>query len=345
MNLNILTQNEITEPSMLLDNKGHLIQKGWSRNQILEYNRKNIGVRWHRIKEWDYYAILGPKHGLTITIADLGIMALFSFVWLDFEKGTFTTGEEMKLLSRGKTNLPPTSNEGNIQIKTKKMEIGIIKTPGTRELTFSFPKFAKNTFEGKIILNQPPKMDSIVVATPWEKKPKAFYYNQKINCMPAKGYMKLNKKTYEFDPSDSFGVLDWGRGVWTYKNTWYWGSASGLLNNTPFGFNIGYGFGNTSAASENIIFYNNIGHKIEEVEFHYDPNDYLQSWKFTSSDGRFEMSFDPILDRNATVNLLIFKSVQHQVFGYFSGFVILDDGTRLEITKLLGFAEEVYNRW
>jgi len=37
-----------------------------------------------------------------------------------------------------------------------------------------------------------------------------------------------------------FGGLDWGRGNWTYKNRWYWGSASGLLKGDSFGWNIGY---------------------------------------------------------------------------------------------------------
>ncbi|MCE7733639.1 MAG: DUF2804 domain-containing protein [Candidatus Heimdallarchaeota archaeon] len=336
----------MTQPSKLLDNQGHLTNKGWSRHQLLQYNRENIGVRWYRIKEWDYYAIIGPKFGITITIADLGIMALFSVVWLDFEKGTFTTGEVSKLFTRGKTNLPSNSKEGNIKIKTKKLQIEVIKTPDTRELSFSFPKFAKNmSLEGKLVLHQPPEMESVTIATPWNGSPKAFYYNQKINCMPTKGYVNINEDKYDFDPSSSFSVLDWGRGVWTYKNTWFWGSASGIVNNESFGFNIGYGFGDTAAASENIIFYKNVGHKIEEVEFHYNPDDYLQPWKFTSSDSRFEMTFEPILDRNAKVNLFIFKSVQHQVFGYFTGFVILDDGTKLEVNKLLGFAEEVYNRW
>ncbi len=39
------------------------------------------------------------------------------------------------------------------------------------------------------------------------------------------------------------------------------------------------------------------------------------------------------------------RSVQHQTFGRYSGHVILDDGARLEVRDLLGFAEEVANRW
>ena len=38
-------------------------------------------------------------------------------------------------------------------------------------------------------------------------------------------------------------------------------------------------------------------------------------------------------------------SDQHQVFGKFSGSVILDDGSKLEIKDLLGFAEKVRNKW
>jgi hypothetical protein len=76
-----------------------------------------------------------------------------------------------------------------------------------------------------------------------------------------------------------------------------------------------------------------------------DVNDYMKPWKFTSSDGRFEMDFEPILDRYGNFNLLFIKSVQHQVFGWFSGKVVLDDGTELKVENFLGFAEDVYNRW
>ena len=68
-------------------------------------------------------------------------------------------------------------------------------------------------------------------------------------------------------------------------------------------------------------------------------------WQITSSDGRLEMRFDPIVDRHDTVDLGPFRTAQHQVFGRFSGQAITDDGTRLEFTGLTGFAEKVHNRW
>ena len=84
----------------------------------------------------------------------------------------------------------------------------------------------------------------MVIATPFDKKG-CFYYNRKINCLKAQGFYSLNG---EKKPINGFGVLDWGRGVWTYSNTWYWSSLSCKSNDLTVGFNLGYGFGNTSAA-------------------------------------------------------------------------------------------------
>jgi hypothetical protein len=118
-----------------------------------------------------------------------------------------------------------------------------------------------------------------------------------------------------------------------------------VVNGKPFGFNIGYGFGNTSAATENILFYDGKGHKLDEVTFHIPPDDYLKPWTFSSSDGRFEMSFQPIIDRCALTDVKIIISDQHQVFGKLSGTAILDDGTKLELKDVVCFAEKVRNKY
>jgi hypothetical protein len=94
-----------------------------------------------------------------------------------------------------------------------------------------------------------------------------------------------------------------------------------------------------------MIFYNNKAHKLENIVFHFSEEDYLKPWKVTSSDGRLEMDFKPIIDRNSNTDLKILKSLQHQVFGTFTGKAILDDGKEIYVKDLLGFAEKVFNKW
>ena len=98
-----------------------------------------------------------------------------------------------------------------------------------------------------------------------------------------------------------------------------------------------------------MLFYDGVAHKLDRLTFGIPQkdsrDDFMSPWRFTSSDGRFEMAFTPVLDRASCTDIGIICSDQHQVFGRFTGTAVLDDGTRLEIRDLLGFAEKVYNKW
>ena len=99
-----------------------------------------------------------------------------------------------------------------------------------------------------------------------------------------------------------------------------------------------------------MVFYDGVAHKLDKVQFCIpkDKNgkdDYMSPWKFTSNDGRFEMKFKPILDRYANSDIVVISSKQHQVFGEFSGEIILDTGDKLELKNFLAFAEKVINKW
>ena len=215
-------QNEITKPSDLLDDNGELIQKGWSRKLILNYNREKIKAGPLRIKEWDYYAILNPNYGIALTIADLGFAGLIAVLWLDFIEKSFITDEVMVMFTKGKFNLPRTSEKGNISLTEKGVNLSFEKHPDTRKILFKFPGFNKGEgIKAELTLFQDLNMDTMVIATPWKADPTRLYYNQKINCMEAKGTVSKGEKTYEFrgDDDNSYGVLDWGRGVWTRKKS------------------------------------------------------------------------------------------------------------------------------
>ena len=254
----------------------------------------------------------------------------------------------MRIMTRGKTNLPPSSKEGVTTIAGKDYFLTFTVKDGKRHLKAHMESFkGEEPIDIDVTLLHEPE-ESIVICTPFDK-PGHFYYNQKINCMRAEGIVRLGAQVHLFDQSDSFGVLDWGRGVWTYHNVWFWGSASGLVDGVDFGFNIGYGFGDTSAASENMLFYQGKAHKLSQVTFNIPMKDgredYLSPWTFTSDDGRFEMDFVPVINRASCTDVKLIKSDQNQVFGRFTGTAVLDDGTKLEIKDLFGFAEKVENKW
>lgn len=337
-------QHEITQNGPLLNANGTLREPGWARSLLLDYRRADVKAGKLRIKEWDYYIITNDSFGVALTIADNSYMGLISASVMEFEKPWEQTTTVLTAFPMGKYGLPETSSAGDTLYGDKRVQMAFRVQPGERRLSCRFARFlGEDALELELTLAQPP-MDSMVIATPFDA-PRAFYYNQKINCMPASGVMTLGSRRFEFAPETSFGTLDWGRGVWTYDNTWYWGNGNGIVNGKPFGFNIGYGFGNTSAASENLLLYGGVAHKLSRVQFNIPEESFLKPWTFSSDDGRFEMDFVPVIDRAARTNTLIIESDQHQVFGRFTGRAVLDDGTPLELKDFLGFAEKVRNRY
>ena len=342
-------QRRIITPGPLHDEKGHLTETGYATELLKTYNRSKVAAGRMKIKEWDYYAVCTDRFALALTIDHNGYMTMDSISLLDFERNTQITKSAVNLPFLSPRELPASSKKGDIRVSGRGYMISFENDGISRRLTGFMNQFSRDkTIVFDLTLSDEPK-ESMVIVTPYKDHPEAFYYNQKINCMRVEGTITLGELEYRCDPAYCFAVLDWGRGVWTYDNTWYWGSASGLADGVPFGFNVGYGFGDTSAASENVLFYEGKIHKLEQVTFEIPEKDgkedYLSPWNFTSSDGRFEMKFEPMMDRSSKTDLGIICSDQHQVFGKFTGTVILDDGRPLRIDHLTGFAEKVRNKW
>lgn len=331
----------------LLDDNGDLLEAGYATSLVKTYDRNKIKAGKSRIKEWDYYYVGNKDYGIALTIADNSYMSLISVSYLDFQNKINITKSVMKFFTFGKLSLPFTSKTGDLSYKNKKIDISFKHENGKRHLTLHFKKFSRKEDLRADIYLEETNRDSMVIATPFKKKAH-FYYNQKINLLRSSGYMKLGDKLIDLSVN-TYGVLDWGRGVWTYSNTWYWSSLNSTYQGKRIGFNLGYGFGDTSAASENMFFYEDRSYKLGDVHFDipiskFGRDDYLKEWKFRSDSGDVNLTFTPVMNRHANMNVIFIKSLQNQVFGLFSGYFVIE-GKEVYFENLPGFAEKVHNAW
>lgn len=343
-----MPQHRLVQPGDLLGLDGRLVEAGWATQPIKRYDPSRIRAPRHRVKAWDYYCVANDFAALALTVADNGYLGLDTVSLMDLEGGTHRGMTKLLPFPLGARGLPKGSGEGVIRAAGKQYEMTFRKEGQQRHLYGHVYDFQGGPLLFDLILQETPG-DSMVIATPFEGKPNCFYYNQKINCMPAEGRCIHGEKEYLFSPASAFGVLDWGRGVWPYRSTWYWGSASGVAQGHRFGFNLGYGFGDTSQATENMLFCDGTAHKLTQVVFEIPGGpgheDYLSPWRIHDDQDRLSLRFDPLLDRASKTSALIVSSDQHQVFGRFSGTATLDDGRELTIHELTGFAEKVRNRF
>lgn len=341
-------QRELLERSSLLDDRGNLVQVGWARQPLLDCNLEDARFysfrpfQRFRIKRWDYYGVTTPTHFFSFTLADLGYAGqVFAYV-VDFEAGTYYEETLTVPLGRGIV-LPRNSTEGTSAYEGR-VRLVFHAQPSGRRLSVEWPGFDGKGLAAELFLHLPPDHESMTIVIPIGGK--RFYYNRKVNCMPAEGWVTFDGRRMEITPDRCLGNLDWGRGVWEYRSFWVWASASGFLaDGRRVGLNLGFGFGDTSAATENGLILEGRVHKLAQVDFTYDPGDFMKPWRMRSPDGRLDLEFVPFLERVAATNLLLVASEVHQMFGRYHGTVQADDGERIGLDGLVGFAEEHHALW
>ena len=340
-------QKRITTIDKLLDEEGNIKHPGYSTELLLEYNRNDIKANKWRIKEWDYYLISNKDYAIALTIDDNSYMGLVSASFINLKDKFEKTVSKMFWFPNGKTNLPSSSKSGITQKSGKDYSCKFTVEDNKRILECNIENFYNDKpYKVYIELTNEPQ-DSLVIMTPFEKK-KHFYYNQKIVGFKANAKVEFDGQEYILN-EDTYGLLDWGRGVWTYSNTWYWGAGCYKVNDQLIGFNLGYGFGDTSNASENMLFIDGKHIKLEDITFEIPKNekgkdDFLSPWKIYSQDKSFDSTFTPTINRHSNTNALIIQSNQNQVFGLLNGIVKVEDKT-IEFKDFPCFFEKVINRW
>jgi hypothetical protein len=343
------SQHELDRPSPLLDAQGNLVQVGWARQPLLDCNLENARfyalrpLQRFRIKRWDYYGLTTPTRFFSFTLADLGYAGqAFAYV-ADFDSGHYHEETLTIPLARG-IALPRNSTKGTSTYAGNNARLVFQAEPDARQLSVEWPGFGGTGLTADVRLHLPAEHESMTIVIPIGRR--RFYYNRKVNCLPAEGWVQYGDERTELDSGESLGNLDWGRGVWEYRSFWVWASASGFTRDgRRVGLNLGFGFGDTSAATENALLLEGRVHKFGQVDLSYDPGDFMQPWQITSPDGRVALEFVPFLERVATTNLLVITSEVHQMFGRYHGTVRTDAGEVLQLAGLTGFAEQHHARW
>jgi len=338
-------QIEITSPQNLLTEEGHLANPGYCKRNLFIYNREAIASP-SRIKEWDFYQFSNAKYSVQMNFANISIGSGATVDIIDLESGKKWSAKKLSF----RTHKGELNRNGDapysFALSAKDFEYKVDVAELERALYFKGKGSGNVDIEVDITASMQKGQESITIATPFAEKPTRFFLTQKINCMPVQGKVTINDFVIEFSPKDTFLVLDWGRGVWPYSNMWYWGNGSVWLDDKLFGFEVTWGFGDDSYATETALFYDGKCHKIGRVSLAADPEaDYMAPWEFSSDDGRLELTMTPYFNNVTNLNVGLLKMVTNQVYGKWNGKVILDDGKELAIKDMDAFCEKVYNKW
>ena len=341
-----MNQTELKKKIHLLDSRGSVTVPGWSREENYIYSRSQVKANPARIKEWDFYQFEDGRYTIQVTFADISIAG--GAIFCIFDR---VTGEKLQLLSPslftfGRMRLPEEDGQPHILKRSTpgfKIELD---ASGTGRQIILDALSTRGRVKAQLSIATPQPNEFLEMAVPFDK-PKCFYLNKKMNCMPASGFVQIGARMIALDPDNAFCVLDHGRGVWPYHSQWWWGNGSTHLpDGRILGFEIGWGFGKMDDFTENTLFVDGRAHKLGRLFADVDQSNYMRPWRFYSDDGRFEMTMVPQYDnRGGRIIPGLLGSVTHQVHGLWTGYVVTDDGEKIRLENMIAFCEHCDNKW
>ncbi len=334
-------QREITKKTTLLDPQGRIAEPGWARSMQYTYNREAAHRRPVRLKEWDFYQIQLEPYVLQLTLGHVSYMCSVSATLMDISSGKKWSIGAMKPFFVPDLDLDP-EGDSLVRFENKQFSLSLEVKSGERVLRVKGSSKEFREVDICIRLENDRSNEKMVIATPFAQKPDQFYLNYKENYYRGEGYARFDDLCVSFDGCT--GLVDWGRGVWPYRHEWFWGNLTSRIGGVPFGFNIGWGFGDLRNATENMFFYDRKAYKLGVLEVERDESDYMKPWRLRDESGALEMVFEPFFDNYTQNKFVVVDTHCDQLFGRFSGKIVTDDGEK-EFEGLVAFIEHAVNRW
>ncbi|WP_203580094.1 DUF2804 domain-containing protein [Microbacterium hibisci] len=340
-------ERELTAPVSLTLPNGRLDPDaiGFARRPLVDTS--GIGRGLGRNKRWEYWNVTTPTHILALTVSSLDYAAVHE-VWV-FDRATERSwGTSATVLPARDVHLALTVREERgpdcaARARAKDLEIDVDPRPATAgepagtRLRARIPEASFDVFAAL-----PEGHESLAVVVPWSSR--RFQYTVKDVARPAHGSVTVEGVTYDVPAGESWAVLDHGRGRWPYAIGWNWGAGSGVSSGRTIGIQVGGKWTEGTGSTENAFFVDGRLHKIhDELSWDYDLADWRRPWRVAG--GGLAASFTPFYDKVTRTNLGIVASRTDQCFGHWAGTFTLPDGEIVALEGILGWAEEVRNRW
>jgi len=120
-----------------------------------------------------------------------------------------------------------------------------------------------------------------------------------------------------------------------------------LADGRMINLNLGYGFGNLEAASENMMIIDGKAYKLGRLYIENDVTlDYMADWIIKFDDGKIDLVMKTIYDRYSDNDFQSYLYECHQVYGRYYGTITLDDGTVVELTgPTKASSSASHNKW
>ncbi|EKO3831610.1 DUF2804 domain-containing protein [Vibrio harveyi] len=283
-------------------------------------------------KQFQFVSIVTEKHIIGVAIADIRYLASgFCYVF-DTETHELVEQQWLKPLNMGYQTQPSSWNSqaylANDAIQFK-IEHGLWHIQLSTDL-----------IQADLRLKPESESLPLMLCTPTAYS--GWTYTQKHNALAVQGEMSVRGQPQEL--TNAVAGYDFSAGYMRRETSWRWASINHHSEDKRIGLNLAAGV-NETGHCENVIWIDGERHLMPPVQFEFSRLHQEASWRITSQDKSIDLIFKPKNQRSEKKNFWFLKSNFRQFVGYFSGYLIDDNGIKHELDEVMGLTEDHYAKW
>lgn len=329
-------EREIPAPASLTLPSGRLNPAaiGWATQPIID--TAGLAAGRGRNKRWEYWNVVTPTHILALTVSSIDYANVHE-VWVYDRASERTWSKNATVIPPRGATLASRLERGSSSARARGLAIDIDEVAGGTRL-----RAAIDGVSFDVVAELFRAHERLALVVPWSQT--RFQYTVKDVARPASGVLRIGEQEFPVPEGESWAVLDHGRGRWPYDIRWNWGAGSGRSGGRVIGVQVGARWTAGTGVSENAFFIDGRMHKIHgETEWTYDLANWRSPWHIRG--GGLDAMFTPFYNKQSRTRLGIISASTDQCFGEWSGSFTTEAGERIEFSRIVGWAEEVHNRW
>jgi hypothetical protein len=335
-----VTEREITAEVELCRPDGTLNPDavGWTRHPLHDTSRIGRGRRgWGRAKRWEYWAVTTPTHLIGVTVSSLDYAGVYA-VWVhDRRSGETVSHDVIDPLARG-ASLPARLGDDPARASAGGLTIAIEAASGGTRLTVDGPRGAARRPCAAPRRPRGHGSRRAVVGT-------AVPVDGQGRRAPGAGAVCGSTGWNTPSPTVTRGRCSTTAGVvgrMPFTGTGVPGRVSSMVGSSGC---RSAGAGPTAPARPRTRSSSTAGctRSARSCPGRYDTRDWLAPWRVRGD--LADLTFTPFWNHSSATNLGILAQRANQCFGHWSGWMRDDAGEPVSVDGVLGWAEDVHNRW
>jgi len=346
----VVTEAERTEPASLCLGSGALDPDavGWTRHPL---HRCNLSGHWPHKKRWNCWTVFTDRTLFSATVADVDY-ATVAFIYLvDLRRGSVVEKRTVLPFGIGAPPLPE-HVEASLSLRTRQVSVSMIHEDDHASLLVAWENFLDgDRLSAAFQVQYPAGHESLGVAAASSRR--RFAYTCRNNGLPAQGRIRIGYRELSFDIGTALAMSDFGRGIWPYRAAWNHAAACGRTVQPDGGekvpqhvlaFDLGGKWTDGTGVTENAVWIDGRLSRVPE-ELTWEINNDAR-WRIHAPVSRaIDLHLVPSAKRTVRIGHGLPHYDVHQVFGHFSGTLLLNDGEPIEVRDLFGWASRHRALW